>query len=536
MNLRIGSKCVGRGDTQYWGSTFVTNRTSRRDFLMGMSTLPLLAMQMTAAGKALKGLGNLNAGEKPNILVLVFDTLSAPHTTLQGYERGTTPNLSRFAEQANVYHQHYAGGNFTSAGTASLLTGTYPWTHRALHLHGTVLEENVSHNLFQAFDDSYYKIAYTHNLLVTSLLHQFRQKIDHFKKTRELCLSDLQYSDRIFPNDYHVAFHGEWQNFRGGGKGFPGSLALSFADRANRFVVKRLLEQQYGEEFPRGVPSLHSLHFILEDVIDWLIADLASLPQPFLAYVHVLPPHEPYSTRTEFVNVFKGDGLRPVKKPVHFASEDQDQASLITLRREYDEYMIYADAEFGRLYDDLQRRNLLDDLLLVVTSDHGQLFERGIHGHVTPALYEPITRVPLLIKRPGQATKQEFSTPTSCVDLLPSLLAATQQQVPEWSEGRILPGFQPAQKDKDGRPVFTVEAKSNPKLAPLNKATIAMVKDDYKLINNRGYGEEARAYELYNLSDDPEETQDLIEMEKGIASSLIAELEEKLHQVDEPYL
>lgn len=511
-------------------------KVSRRDFLIGASTLPLLTMQMSVTGRILESLGGLATSDNPNILVLVFDTLSAPNTSLHGYGRETTPNLSRFAEQANVYNQNYAGGNFTSAGTASLLTGTYPWTHRAMHLHSTVVGELAPHNLFQIFDDKYHKIAYTHNLLVASLLHQFRQGIDHWKMTRDLCLSDLQYSDRIFPNDYTIAYHGEWQNLRGGSEIYPGSLALSFVDRARRFLTKRSLEEQYGAEFPRGIPSLHSLHFVLEDVIDWLIADLASLPQPFLAYVHVLPPHEPYATRAEFVDAFRGDGVKPVKKPNHFAAEDQDQASLIRLRREYDEYMVYADAEFGRLYNNLRQQDLLDDLLLVVTSDHGQLFERGIHGHVTPAIYEPVIRVPLLIKQPGQTSKQEFSTPTSCVDLMPTLLAASGQQIPEWCEGRVLPGFQSDSVRQDSRAVFTVEAKSNPKLALLNKATIGMVKDEYKLINNRGYREAERVYELYNLSDDPEEIHDLMEIEKGVASSLIAELEEKLHEVNEPYL
>ena len=300
-------------------------------------------------------------------------------------------------------------------------------------------------------------------------------------------------------------------------------------------MAKRSLEGQYGAQFPRGIPELNSLHFILEDVIDWLIADLASLPQPFLTYVHVLPPHEPYSTRSEFIDAFKGDGLKPVKKPLHFEG-DNEQSFLNQQRREYDEYMIYADAEFGRLYADLERRSLLDNLLIVVTSDHGQLFERGIHGHVTSALYEPITQVPLLISQPGQTSKQEFSTPTSCVDLLPTLLAASGQLIPEWCEGRILPGFQPVPDEQESRPVFSVEAKRNPKLAPLNKATIAMVKDGYKLINNRGYREAPRAYELYNLENDPEETQDLSEIEKEIASNLTAELEEKLHEVNEPYL
>ena len=63
------------------------------------------------------------ASGKPNILVFVFDAMSARHLSLYGYSHETTPNLEKFAERATVYHQHYSGGNFTSAGTASMLTG-----------------------------------------------------------------------------------------------------------------------------------------------------------------------------------------------------------------------------------------------------------------------------------------------------------------------------------------------------------------------------------------------------------------------------
>lgn len=42
---------------------------------------------------------------------------------------GTMPNLENFAQKALVYHRHYAGGNFIVPGTASLLTGVYPWKH-----------------------------------------------------------------------------------------------------------------------------------------------------------------------------------------------------------------------------------------------------------------------------------------------------------------------------------------------------------------------------------------------------------------------
>jgi glucan phosphoethanolaminetransferase (alkaline phosphatase superfamily) len=63
-----------------------------------------------------------------NFIIIVFDALSALNMSLFGYPRDTTPNLKRLAQRATVYHNHFASGNFTTPGTASLLTGTYPWS------------------------------------------------------------------------------------------------------------------------------------------------------------------------------------------------------------------------------------------------------------------------------------------------------------------------------------------------------------------------------------------------------------------------
>ncbi len=122
----------------------------------------------------------------PNILVIVFDALSATNVSLYGYPRETTPNLSRFAEQATVYNRHYAGGSFTSPGTASILTGTYPWTNRAFHLYGTVARDFEQKNLFHGFsEDGYHRIVFTHNDLAAMLLYQFGDDIEFHKETKE---------------------------------------------------------------------------------------------------------------------------------------------------------------------------------------------------------------------------------------------------------------------------------------------------------------------------------------------------------------
>lgn len=493
---------------------------SRRNFL---KLLPALTIYKVAWPYLKPVTGHLSQdADSPNVLFLVFDTLTARHVSLYGYNRETTPNLARFAERATVFHQHRTTANFTSPATASIFTGTYPWSHRAFHLHGIVDESYVDKNIFSLLPDNYYKVAYTHNLLVTSLLHQFRNDVDLFKRTRDLCLSDLELSDRVFFEDYSVSFWAEWLFLRGG-ETPPSSLFLSLLDRGRRFVNKRQITQEYGALFPRGVPNLHSLFFILEDAIDWIYEQVESWPRPFFGYFHLLPPHEPYAARRDFVDLFANDGWQPIEKEPHIFSDKKPQKFLNEQRRLYDEYLAYTDSEFGRLYDQLEQSGVLDNTYFIVTSDHGELFERGIRGHVTPTLYDPLLHIPLLISKPGQRQRVDVDTPTSGVDLLPTLLQETGQPIPDWCEGQPLPTFGQG-PTAEGRSLFALEAKSNPKQGQLKKYTAVITKDQHKLIYYAGYPNHQDEYELYNLEADPEELNNLFTAESTVATALKNEL------------
>lgn len=318
------------------------------------------------------------------------------------------------------------------------------------------------------------------------------------------------------------------------GRSPPGSLLLSLFDRARRFLHRRQLQSTYGGRFPRGIPHLHSLFYILEHAIDWLKDELSRAPEPFFGYVHVLPPHEPYFTRRDFVDRFD-DGWSPAPKRPHRFCEGHSDAFLDRHRREYDEYLAYADAEFGRLYDWMARAGLLDDTYVVVTSDHGELFERGIRGHVTPVLYEPVIQVPLLISKPGQEAREDVQTPTSAVDLLPTFVHAAGQSVPDWCEGQVLPTLGD-QVVEDKRSIFSVEAKGNPKHAPLTEGTVALIKGPYRLIHYFGYARCENEHELYDLASDPEEMEDLYLSRRSVAAELQSELDDKLREVNQPYL
>jgi arylsulfatase A-like enzyme len=500
---------------------------NRRDFLKLASLLSLAQL----SGPLLRTAGGQGASPF-NIVILIFDTLSARHVSLYGYNRDTTPNIARFAQRATVYHAHQAAGNYTTPGTASILTGVYPWTHRALHIQGTVLPEFAEKNLFRLFaQNGWHTIAYTHNPAVTVLLNQFQAGLERLVPARELAFVDPRLSERL-PGSFSQALSVDAAALWGNGDVLPTSLFISLL---NKLLVKEIDQDawaRYGAQFPRGVPGFNGWHYTLEDAVDWLERQLAGLPQPHLAYVHLLPPHSPYTTRRDFIDRFK-DGWLPGVKDLHFTSEyDFPQERLDDWRRQYDEYIAYVDAEFGRLVGSLERSGALDNTVFILASDHGELFERGIAGHITPAVFQPVLHVPLLIRLPGQAARQDVYTPTSNIDLLPTLLHLAGADIPGWCEGAILPPFAAAAAPPE-RAVLSVEAKQNSKWQPLGKASIALRQGGYKMIGYYGFGEPR--FELYDLANDPEEQADLFALDKTLGGAMREELENRLRRADEPF-
>jgi arylsulfatase A-like enzyme len=101
----------------------------------------------------------------------------------------------------------------------------------------------------------------------------------------------------------------------------------------------------------------------------------------------------------------------------------------------------YVDDHVGRVVADLEARGLYDDALIVLVSDHGEhLGEHGIYyGHSLP--YREVLHVPLIIKWPGNEHAGTVVTErVSIMDVLPTLLEVTGQEIPPGLDGRSLVG------------------------------------------------------------------------------------------------
>lgn len=507
---------------------------SRRSFLKLLSLAPLAPSLGASERTDHNAVRTQQDQQKPNILVLLLDALSARNMSLYSYPRDTTPNLIRFADGATVYHAHRAAGNFTTPGTASILTSTYPWTHRAINLAGIIAKDLEHRNLFRLLGPTYHRTAYPQNPWTELLLNQFDQDIDVCLSAKAFSLADGMIHGRGFSNDSDVAFRA-FEDLLVRQVGMPGSLFGSFLDKLSVLLVEKVGLSEYMNSHPRGVPMLdqYRIYFLLEDLIDGIMTVLSNARQPYFAFFHVYPPHEPYRPQRRFLGIFDDDWV-PVAKEPHFLSPRLPQEALNQRRMEYDEYIANLDAEFRRLHDLMDSAGILDNSYVVVTSDHGELFERGVHAHNTELLHEPVIHIPLLISRPGQQQREDVHAPTSCVDLLPTLLHAIGQPIPDWCEGEVLPALG-GEHNSDERSIYSLEAKRNPAFQPLRIGTLALIRGQYKLIHYFGYDGYEDEYELYDLANDPEEMENLYTTRRSLGAELRSELQEKLAEVNQPY-
>jgi len=507
---------------------------SRRDFLK----LIALASILPAANLADR-VASVSDAHTPGVIVIVLDALSALNLSLYGYSRRTSPNIERFAGRSTVYHAHYSTANFTSSGTASLLTGTYPWTHRAFHYEGLVAADKVEANVFRYWNDSGLCLGFTQNAWADLLLDQFSPWLDTHLDLREFSLDKSFFHRPLFSNDPIASFRGLNSYALELEPGWSAASLLALARKTRLFLRKKDLDQRFQLEYPLGIPQTLNdadTFFLLADVFDGLMNLVSHLPPAALAYLHLYPPHYPYAPSREFMDAFRGGWQPIVKPPAHFLDSvsKEIQAVIRDTREQYDAYIASVDDEFGRLIDFMEQEGIFHRNYVVLTSDHGELYERGVMGHVNPYLYEPLVRVPLVISSPDQTVRVDIHTPTSSVDLVPTLLFLTGRSVPAACEGVLLPGLGGTEDSQ--RSIFSLDTKSTHVRGVIEKATVSLRKGQYKLIAYLGHHGLEDEFELFDAQNDPEEMSNLTNVAHGIFRDLRNEIETKLRQINEPFL
>jgi choline-sulfatase len=212
-------------------------------------------------------------------------------------------------------------------------------------------------------------------------------------------------------------------------------------------------------------------------------------PQPFFLFLHIYDLHTPYNLSSEDRKKY-GEG--------------------------YTGELGYIDDVVGDLWTFLRTKKLLDDSLVILTSDHGESL--GDHGETTHGffIYQSTLHVPLIIHwtagRSGMPT--HVNSPGGLIDLAPTVLAAIQLPVPGSMKGRNL--LSPAEGDVYSESVYPQKHFGASPLASLRRGR-------YKLID-------APRPELFDLAADPVEEKNLYAARQPIASALRERLS-RLHEL-----
>ncbi len=468
--------------------------------------------------------------EKKNIIIILWDAFSAYHLSLHGYPRLTTPNIDSFAQYSTVYHNHYSGGNYTTTGTASMLTGMNAWKHRAINYGGLVRKSLEQINPYTLLGSEYHRYAFSQNPWPDRLMRQYAEEVDVFLPPSARSMMDFDSPSAWFAKDRALAsialddFSLPAQN----DSSPAGSALLGYLHKSAALNVDKARQTYRG-----GVPEImdpgYLIPYLNETVYKAVYSDLTALDsqgKPFFAYFHLYSPHYPFRPRNDYRQLFR-DGYAPAPKPRHPFTAGVPDEYINTQRDLYDRQIAQIDDEFGRLISKLDESGILDNSYLIFTADHGELFERGFVGHGFQLMYEPVLRIPLIIHAPGQTTRADVFSPTSNTDILPTILAMAGKNIPPEIDGRVLPGFGGAEDPQ--RAVFSVVAVDNSAFAPLKKTVIAMRKHNFKLIAYFGY-ENINPFELYDIEEDPEERENLAAKDtqtlNAMKEELLAALEE----------
>jgi arylsulfatase A-like enzyme len=329
--------------------------------------------------------GSCGAPERPNIALIVLDTVRADRITCTGDDRAATPHIDALCDRGIFFARASSTSSWTLPAHASLFTGLYPLQHGATQEH-TQLDEGVS-TLAEILGSHGYRTFGVSGNAMVSMKSGLARGFDLFLETWRAKRDTAHPAAREHPNFQTV------------------ELLLAELAPDERFFVFVNYVEAHG---PYDPPEPHRSRALSPRAKPSLVAR-ASRSGAAKYYL------DPSSI-----------------SPAEFA----------VLNELYDGEIAYLDELVGGLLDGLDESGHLDDTLVIIVSDHGE--NLGDHGHFRHvfSLYGSTVRVPLLFLLPGGDRAGEVRTESvGLVDVFATILAAAGVTAPGGAvQGRDLLG------------------------------------------------------------------------------------------------
>ena len=394
------------------------------------------------------------------ILVLV-DTQRADHLSSYGYERNTSPRLDAFASANVRFERVRSQAACTSPSVSSLFTSRSPLV---------LMDQPKGH------------------LGIPPALPSLAEILKQ---------------------------HGYW------------TVAVS----SSPIVRKSPSEANRFGEFDRGF-DVFDEECLMEDarcVNRRALGLIDTITPPFFVYLHYMDVHAPYAPPDDFERPFSqpylGHDLVRAGRPQQFQQVARKRGLEIgsdEVRHfvdRYDDEVAFFDSELGHLIDALSQRDLLDESIVVIASDHGDAFmEQGYLGHCRVPLFEGMVRTPLVMAIPGVERRKPVGVDVQNLDIVPTIVDYLGHDASEYAfEGRSL---RDTIEGRDSTPQLTFAVQG---------VELAVSDRDYTLT----YDVDTRRTGIFERTRDPEHRRNLASQPPPTSRALREEIDRQLALVSD---
>ncbi len=406
--------------------------------------------------------------DRPNVILIMVDTLRADRLPAYGYGRIRTPAIDALAADGGVFEQTFSQASWTKPSAASLLTGLYPSTHQC-YRKADLLPEAVT-TLPEAMKAAGWRTGGIVTNINLAPSFQFDQGYDEY-----LYLAPDYFFGASESSSKLAAYNG-LRLFR------------------ERFLSKRKDVRHYYQDAATATAAANA----------WIDRNGKSR---FFLFLHYMDPHDPY-----FRHPYDGHAVARVDTP------RPDPARAKELSDLYDGEIVFLDRHLGEFLDHLRARGLYDDALIVLTADHGEEFhEHGGWWHGT-TLYDEQIRIPLVVKPPKRAAgpRGRIDGIARSLDIAPTILAMCGVQPPKAMQGVSLAQARPGDES------FAEEDFEGNRIRALRGAEWKIIEANPR--NPRGLPESA----LFQMKEDPRETRNLAPAETVRTKAMSAKMDHTL--------
>lgn len=315
----------------------------------------------------------------PNVILVVLDSVSANRLSCYGYDRPTTPNLDEFAARSVRYENALANASWTVPAHGTLFTGLHPSEHGAHARHKRLPIRGERTLAGRLSENGYQTVGLSTNPWIATEF-DYDSGFDEFEDVKVPLPFEGNRPDEL----YQRIRDGEYQGLR------KYLEAARWAFDGN--PLKRVVNSAYDRR--------HQDYYADADVLNNRVSRWLDVLEnrPFFMFLNYMDAHEPYNPSREYLTRFRADDCDvDVSWHLRSLNEEYTAAEKDCINDRYDACLSYLDERIGQLLEELESRDLFEETLIIVTSDHGKCLGEHEYMGVGTFLYDELVQVPLLI-------------------------------------------------------------------------------------------------------------------------------------------